>query len=76
MAGEGFLILPMVTTTLETFKLLMLPNTLEKVTLLPETVQLKVLTATESTVMERHVTFELRANTVGNMMTTVAFEET
>lgn len=52
MAGEGFIILPMMTWTFPTYRLLIVLKTLEKVTLFPETEQVKVLTATESTIME------------------------
>lgn len=76
MAGEGFIILPTVTTTVATNKLLMLENTFRKVTVLPETEQLNVLTATESTVIDKHLTFELRVNTDGKMSDTEAFAAT
>ena len=46
-------------------------------TLLPDTVHVKVLTATESTVIDRQVTAEeLKENTDGNVNITVAVAET
>lgn len=59
IAGEGFIILPTVTTTLPTFRLLIVLKTFEKVTLLPETEQVKVLTATESTIIDMQVVLEV-----------------
>lgn len=63
--------------TSPTNRLEILVKTFPKVTLDPETEQLKELTATESTVIERQVTADaLRENTDGNVNTTVAFAAT
>ena len=73
IAGEGFKILPTVSSTFPTNKLLIEVNTPPKVTVFPETEQVKVLIETESTEMDRHVTLdETRSNEVGNTILTVA----
>lgn len=73
MAGEGLVILPTVTTTFPTFRLLMELKALEKVTLFPETEQEKLLMATESTIMDMQNTFKGRAYTFGKMRMSEAF---
>jgi hypothetical protein len=73
IAGEGFKILPTVSSTFPTNKLLIEVNTPPKVTVFPETEQVKVLIETESTEMDRHVTLdETRSNEAGNTILTVA----
>jgi hypothetical protein len=73
IAGEGFKILPTVSSTFPTNKLLTEVKTPPKVTVFPETEQVKVLIETESTEMDRHVTLdETRSNEVGNTILTVA----
>lgn len=76
IAGEGFKILPTVANTVPTLRFVMFLNALMKVTLLPETVQVKELTATESTVSERQETPLPNVNTAGKMMITDASEAT
>ena len=73
IAGEGFKILPTVSSTFPTNKLLIEVKTPPKVTVFPETEQVKVLIETESTEMDRHVTLdEARLNDAGNTILTVA----
>ena len=76
IAGEGFKILPTVANTIPTFRFVMFLSALTKVTLLPETEQVKELDATESTVSERQVTPVPKVNTDGKMMITDASEAT
>ena len=73
IAGEGFKILPTVSYTLPTNKLLIEVNTPPKVIVFPETVQVKLLTDTESIAIDMHVTFDnARLNAEGNTILTVA----
>jgi hypothetical protein len=76
VAGEGFVILPTVTTTFPTYGLLIELKALEKVTLFPLTEQEKLLMATESTTMDMQAAFKGRAYTFGKMRMTEAFGET
>jgi hypothetical protein len=77
IAGDGFKIFPIVKLISPTLRLEILLKTLPKVTLLPDTVHVKEVTATESTVIDRQVTAEeLKENTDGNVNITVAVVET
>lgn len=77
IAGEGFKILPTVSSTFPTYRLLIEVKTPPKVTVFPEIEQVKVLTDTESTAIDRHVTFDFdRSNAEGNTILTVALLDT
>lgn len=77
IAGDGFKIFPIVKLIRPTLRLEILLKTFPKMTLLPETVQVKEVTATESTVIDRQVTAEeLKENTDGKVNITVALVET
>jgi hypothetical protein len=76
IAGEGFKILPTVSSTFPTNRLLIEVNTEPNVTVLPDTEQVKVLIETESTAMERQVTFDVSVNAEGKTSLTVALRST
>jgi hypothetical protein len=76
IAGEGFKILPTVSYTFPTTRLLTDANTPPKVTVLPLIEQVKVLIDTESTDIDRQVTFDVSVNAEGNTSLTVALLDT
>ncbi len=76
IAGEGFIILPTVMTTLPTNRFEMELKALRKLTLLLVTEHEKVWTATLSMIIERQETFEARVYYVGKMSVTEAFAGT
>ncbi len=76
IAGEGFKILPTVSSTFPTNRLLIVVNTEPNVTVLLDTEQVKVLIEIESIAIERQVTFDVSSNAEGKIILTVALRST